>query len=111
MWGQATTFPIDHVIPRILNGSGELDNLALACFKCNARKWAHVDGFDPEANQVVRLFNPRIDHWAEHFRWSDSRPGILEGLSSVGRATISRLDMNDPELIAARRFWAELEAD
>ncbi len=85
-----------------------MDNLALACPLCNAYKWAFTVGTDKETGEPARLFNPREDVWAEHFRWSANEPGLLEGLTAIGRATISRLRMNDSLLLTARRLSAAL---
>lgn len=62
----------------------------------------------PDDGQTVRLFNPRADLWAEHFRWSAAEWGILEGLTPIGRATIDRLRMNAPGLVNTRRLLAAL---
>jgi hypothetical protein len=85
-----------------------LDNLALACPKCNARKWAHIDGINLQSGQPVRLFNPRTDVWSAHFRWAAAEWGKLESLTPIGRATIDRLRMNDPDLTTVRRLLAAL---
>jgi hypothetical protein len=106
--GQVATFPIDHVIPPAAGGTGHLDNLALACPHCNAHKWAFAEGTDPTTGRPARLFNPRADVWSEHFRWSTADWAVLEGLTAVGRATISRLHMNDSDLVAVRRLLAAL---
>ncbi|MGH8056232.1 MAG: HNH endonuclease, partial [Candidatus Entotheonellia bacterium] len=60
---QVGGFEIDHILPRSRGGQTDLANLALACPHCNARKWAHLDGEDPESGQRVALFNPRIQKW------------------------------------------------
>jgi 5-methylcytosine-specific restriction endonuclease McrA len=67
---QVATFPVDHVIPVVSDGKTTLDNLALACPRCNASKWTRVDAIDPASALLVPLFNPRTDAWADHFRWS-----------------------------------------
>ncbi|MGE0681580.1 MAG: HNH endonuclease [Candidatus Binatia bacterium] len=101
-------FEIDHIFPRSRGGQTELSNVALACLHCNARKWAHVDGEDPESGQRVTLFNPRTQTWEEHFRWSEQLPFALMGVSVRGRATVARLQMNHPDLMNIRRLLAEL---
>ena len=106
--GQVATFPIDYVTPRTAGGTDSLDNIALACPHCNARKWAFTDGTDRETAELVRLFNPRTDNWPEHFRWSAAEWGTLVGLTPNGRATIDRLQMNAPDLVAVRRLLAAL---
>jgi hypothetical protein len=106
--GQVARFPVDHIIPRTAGGATVLDNLALACPHCNAFKWAHAQSVDPETGLVVPLFHPRTDHWPEHFRWSPHDPTILKGITPRGRATVSRLQMNHPNLVVTRGLLIEL---
>ena len=49
---------------------------------------------------MVPLFNPRSDHWNEHFRWENVR---LIGITAIGRATIKLLDLNRPVILAIRQ--------
>lgn len=95
---QVGGFEIDHILPRSRGGQTDLANLALACPHCNARKWAHLDGEDPESGQRVALFNPRIQKWGDHFQWSRQRPFEIVGISGHGRATVARLQMIHPDL-------------
>ncbi len=108
MRGQIATFPIDHPTPRSSGGVTELANLALACPHCNGHKWAHTAAPDPASAAVVPLFNPRMDHWEEHFQWSAADPTILEGRSARGRATLHLLQMNHPNMVEIRCLVAEL---
>jgi hypothetical protein len=101
---QISGFEIDHILPRSRGGQSELTNLALACPHCNARKWAHTDGEDSESGQLVALFNPRMQTWEDHFRWSEEPHFMLVGVSTCGRATIARLQMNHPDLVSIRRL-------
>jgi len=82
---------IDHIIAEKHRGQSVLDNLALACFHCNNHKGPNIAGVDPATGQVVKLYNPRYDRWAENFAW---RGPILEGLTEVGRATVEVLEIN-----------------
>jgi hypothetical protein len=106
----ANRFTIDHIIPRSLGGSDDIGNLALACRRCNERRYNFVGGVDPETQEVVPIFNPRRDRWKEHFVWLEGGV-ILQGLTPIGRATCIRLDLNDmryPEedsIRATRRYW------
>lgn len=108
----ANRFTVDHVIPRSLGGSDALDNLALACRRCNERRYNFVAGIDPETQDIVPLFNPRKQQWAEHFVWQDKGVAI-EGITPIGRATCLRLDLNDirypaeDSIRATRRFWIQ----
>jgi hypothetical protein len=97
-------FPIDHVIPRTSGGPTQLDNLALACPHCNAHKWAHTRDLDPLSGELVSLYNPRTQVWAEHFQWSRQNRFELDGKTPCGRATIARLQMNHPDVVEVRRL-------
>lgn len=54
----------------------------------------------------VRIFNPRIDRWLEHFRWSVNGT-VVKGITPSGRATVSLLKMNRT---VARRIRVSLVA-
>ena len=97
---------IDHIIPESAGGSTELDNLCYACISCNGSKLDSQVGVDPNTNEEVPLFNPRLQSWTEQFRWSDD--GLrLVGLTSLGRATINRLRMNRDAILRSRQRWVE----
>lgn len=104
-------FTIDHIMPQSLGGSDELDNLALACHRCNERHYNFIVATDPKTQKQVALFNPRQQEWSEHFIWT--KDGIkIVGTTSTGRATSDRFDFNDkrrdePSIQVARRFWVE----
>ncbi|RRR66812.1 MAG: HNH endonuclease [Candidatus Viridilinea halotolerans] len=105
----AALFTFDHLIPQSLGGTDEEENLALACHRCNGRRYHFVDGIDPVTQASVPLFNPRRDAWSDHFVWSADGQRI-SGTTPLGRATIQRLDMNDAwhddgAIIRARRLW------
>lgn len=85
---------LDHIFPQSLGGSDDLNNLALACRRCNERHYNFIVGIDPETQQVVALFNPRQQQWSEHFIWTADGTKIM-GLTAMGRATCYRLDLND----------------
>ena len=90
----ATRFTLDHIVPRSLGGGDDLDNLALACRRCNERRYNFVAGYDSVNSSIVPLFNPRLQQWGEHFAWSADGTKIM-GNSPTGRATIARFDLND----------------
>lgn len=95
---------IDHIIPVSAGGLTTLDNLCLACTTCNDYKLDHQTGVDSHTREESPLFNPRTQVWAEHFAWNEDFT-MVGGITSVGRATISRLHVNDPLVVAARRLW------
>lgn len=106
----ANRFTIDHIVPRSLGGSDEIGNLALACRRCNERRYNFVASIDPETESIAPIFNPRQQQWAEHFNWTLDG-STIEGSTPVGRATCVRLDLNDmryPEddsIRQTRRLW------
>ena len=67
-----------------------------------------TDGEDSESGQIVPLYNPRIQRWAEHFQETEEHAFEVTGLSAQGLATIARLQMNNPDLVNIRRLLAEL---
>ncbi len=95
------THHVEHIIAKQHGGSDEVDNLALACQRCNLRKGPNVTGIDPETAQVVQLFHPRRDDWHSHLRFEG--PHIV-GITPTGRATVRVLAPND-----ARRLDLRLE--
>jgi 5-methylcytosine-specific restriction endonuclease McrA len=108
----ASRFSIDHVIPKSMGGPDDIENLALACRRCNERRYNFVAGIDPQTQKIVPIFNPRQQKWSEHFVWLAQ--GIaIEGTTPIGRATCLRLDLNDTRypkedsIRETRRFWMQ----
>ncbi|UBF25095.1 HNH endonuclease [Kovacikia minuta CCNUW1] len=102
-------FTIDHLVPRSLGGSDEPDNLALACRRCNERRYNFTTGVDPQTQQEVAIFNPRLQQWDDHFVWTADGLRLI-GITPTGRATCNRLDLNDEFhnqgfIQAARQLW------
>lgn len=103
-------FTIDHIKPRSLDGSDDVNNLALACSRCNQRRYNFTVASDRETQSEVVLFNPRSQQWQEHFIWTGEGTKIL-GVTAIGRATCDRLDVNDERyqgersIQEARSLW------
>ena len=95
---------IDHIIPEARGGTSDEQNLWLACPLCNSRKADRQEAVDPESEMIVPLFNPRTELWDEHFEWTEQGT-IIRGKTATGRATVSALNMNHPDMITARRLW------
>lgn len=94
----------DHVQPVSLGGDTNFENLCLACRSCNEFKSNLTESIDPLSGETISLFNPRKQKWSEHFVWSVDGTKV-EGITAVGRATITRLRMNNPVIIVARKRW------
>ena len=99
-------FTIDHIVPQALGGSSDEDNLCLACWRCNLLKRNRIAAIDPETGVTVRLFNPRIQNWFDHFVWQEDGL-VIAGLTPVGRATIGALRLNRVTLTNARCLWID----
>ncbi len=100
--GIALTF--DHIIPLAAGGETTADNLCLACHSCNGFKNVQILRTDPQTGKSVPLFNPRTQQWLDHFRWDESGTQI-EGITDIGRATVSALKLNNSLIVKARTRW------
>lgn len=96
---------IDHVIPTARGGTNDESNLWLACSLCNGHKADKLEAVDPTTNDIVPLFNPRIQRWHDHFQWSED--GLLiQGWIPVGRATVEALHLSDDvNALEVRSHW------
>jgi HNH endonuclease len=96
---------IEHLMPRAKGGATEESNLWLSCPLCNNYKGDRITGTDPETGDVQPLFNPRVQTWSEHFRWSEDGLRIV-GLTPVGRATVEALHLSDDaDALTVRSYW------
>jgi hypothetical protein len=95
----ASTHQADHVIAEKHGGQTSLDNLALSCMVCNRRKGSDIGSIDPETGNLVQLFNPRTQQWADHFKLDSV---YIVGLTDVGRTTVEFLQLNAFERLMER---------
>jgi hypothetical protein len=100
-------FEVDHVCPVARGGKDSEENLALTCRACNVFKADYQTARDEVTGVEVAVFDPRRDRWDEHFR-ADIDTGEIHGLTPTGRATVARLNMNDPVQSTARQLWIRL---
>ena len=95
---------IEHIYPISKGGTSEKVNLCLACRHYNLHKSAKVLGLDSVSAKRIRLFNPNLQDWSEHFVWDKHKTSIV-GKTPCGRATIYALKMNDNLQTNARKVW------
>lgn len=93
------THVMDHIIAEKHGGPTDAENLALSCVICNGLKGTDLASIDTETGQIVRLFHPRRDRWADHFRL---QAGQIEPLTAIGRVTVRMLRFNSDDRIAER---------
>jgi len=67
-----TLMEIEHIEPEAMGGPTVRENLWLACSTCNGHKASRITAVDPTSGETVRLFNPRRQHWDDHFKWNSS---------------------------------------
>ncbi len=94
-------FECDHILPISKNGKDELENFALSCSGCNGLKHDAIQAIDKGTGQLVPLYNPRKDIWAEHFTWNEGFT-LIVGISPIGRATVTKLKLNRQSIINLR---------
>ena len=90
----------DHLIALKHGGKTVSANLALACFDCNRFKGSDIASLDVVTAEVVSLFNPRTQQWADHFFLHTD--GRIVPLTAVGRVTESLLRFNLRERLEVR---------
>jgi hypothetical protein len=103
--GTRPSFSRRAIIARKHGGADDFENLALACQQCNLHKGTNLTGRDPDTTDVMRLFDPRKDQWAEHFIRDGPR---IAGKTPVGRTTAWVLQMNTDERVELRAMLMEL---
>ncbi|HEY0365557.1 MAG TPA: HNH endonuclease signature motif containing protein [Pyrinomonadaceae bacterium] len=91
---EADTFygcEVDHIISLKHGGSSDPENLAYACALCNRAKGSDV-GSIASTGEFARFFNPRTDHWTEHFRLEQA---TIQSLTTIGEVTAHIFNFND----------------
>ncbi len=95
---------IEHIIPKLKDGTDAEENLWLSCGLCNRFKGMQTEALDEETQNFVSLFNPRRQIWTEHFLWS-ADGAIIIGVTPIGRATVNALKLNNEIAVEVRRNW------
>lgn len=98
---------VDHLLPRSRGGATIIENICFACYRCNLFKGSRTEAIDPLSSEVTPLFHPRRDRWGEHFAWDEASLRIW-GLTPMGRATVTALNMNNDVILDARRNWVRI---
>ena len=100
----AFSHEVDHILSRQHGGETAADNLAYACMVCNRFKGTNISSVDA-SGAVIRLFNPRLQRWEEHFRLDGV---IIQPLTNVGEATARLLRLNAAERVIERNALQHL---
>ncbi len=95
-------FEVDHIVAIRHGGETLSDNLAYCCSRCNRNKGTDLATVLMEEKILVRIFNPRLDIWQEHFIVEE---GSIYPKTKIGQATDKLLNFNTPERIMGRKIW------
>ena len=98
---------VDHIVSRKHGGLSDIENLAYACVICNRSKGSDVASINGRSGEIVRLFHPRQDLWADHFQLDGCS---IRAISDVGTATAALLRFNAPERLAERSLLQSLDS-
>jgi hypothetical protein len=98
---------VDHIISRKHGGLTDSANLAPSCERCNRAKGSDVGSVVGPSRAFVRLFNPRIDDWSEHFQLMGA---TIESKTDIGEATIRLLRFNSPDRVLQRHVLQQVGA-
>jgi len=83
---------VDHIISVKHGGATKRGNLACTCQPCNRNKGSDLGSIYWPSGELVRFFNPRTDHWADHFELDGA---LIKPLTEIGEVTARILDFND----------------
>ncbi len=97
---------VEHIISEKHGGTTTPDNLSLACTNCNRSKGSDVGSIAPSCGEFVRFYNPRSDHWGNHFALSDF---AIVPRTVIGEATVRILRFNDTERLLERSAISNLK--
>ncbi|HLP46224.1 MAG TPA: HNH endonuclease signature motif containing protein [Candidatus Kapabacteria bacterium] len=89
----------DHIISFQHGGETIESNLALACMRCNRYKGPNIGSIDPLTGKLVLFFNPRIQHWADHFEFEGA---MIRPRTPEARVTVKILRLNDDDRLLER---------
>jgi hypothetical protein len=89
------------VISQKHGGGSEIENLAFACPHCNSHKGSDLTTYLDSYQDIVPLYNPRIQNWQDHF---STETGVIVALTRIGQASIKLLQLNDPDRVMLREL-------
>jgi HNH endonuclease len=97
------TFAVEHYLPKSKYPELETtwSNLFYACSTCNSRKHDYVA--PPDSHKYFP--NPADHRMFEHLRYVGAK---VEAHSPTGEFALEELDLNEPDLLDYRQFYARL---
>lgn len=95
---------VDHIIAEKHGGLTQEANLALSCSLCNKHKGSDLASIDPKTGEIIPLYHPRRDRWADHFCLTGAE---FTPLTPVGRVTVRLLQLNRGDRLKERQLFIE----
>ena len=92
---------VDHIISIKHSGTTDVDNLAYACVFCNRFKGSDIGSIIWKSKTFIRFYNPRFDHWHDHFKLEEY---YIQPLTDIGEVTTRILGFNDQNRLLERQF-------
>ena len=92
---------VDHIIAEKHGGKTLSENLASACACCNRNKGSDIGSLTVSSKEFTRFFNPRTDHWNDHFRFDQF---LISPVSPIGEVTLAILQLNHFERLLEREM-------
>jgi len=95
------SFEVERIIAQKHGGGNEISNLAYSCPRCNQYKGTDLTTFLGSYQNLIPLFNPRLQVWSENFKIEN---GLILPKTKIGEATIKLLKFNLSERVELRRL-------
>ena len=92
---------IDHIISLKHGGETNANNLAYACVFCNRYKGSDIGSIVWQTREFTRFYNPRYDHWGEHFKLEDK---VIIPLTKIGEVTARIFLFNNDDRLLERQL-------
>ena len=96
---------VDHIISEKHGGPTDPDNLAYAYAICNRAKGTDIGSIAPSTGQLTKFFDPRRDHWADHFQLNGV---LIEPRTPAGEVTVKILGFNETERLLEREALRQI---
>ena len=97
---------VDHIIAEKHGGRTDADNLSYACALCNRAKGTDIGSIAPSTGEFTRFYNPRTDHWADHFALDGA---VIAPRTPIGETAAAILGFNESERILERQTLEHIE--
>jgi hypothetical protein len=96
---------VEHIISEKHGGPTTEEKLAYACVFCNRFKGSDIASI-AKSGKLCRFYNPRTDHWSEHFRLEQF---AIIPLTEIGEVTVRILELNHSDRLLEREMLSAIQ--